>query len=250
VVRQAQAERPGNGPGASVEKANGGALAARQPTPATLNRKLPLRDQIYELIRGRIIIGELRPGQAINEIEIARDLGVSRTPVREAVKRMSDEGLIKVFAQTGTFVAEISPAAVEEAYVIRSALELESVRRAASTMTSAHAEALEDIVAMHATAISRRRYADAIRLDDRFHRYIAEINELSMLWRAVDISKAQMDRGRYLAIPQPGWGEMTIKEHRAIVAALGTRKSALAVRAMREHLETSLGNILSLLNEL
>lgn len=195
-----------------------------------------------------MIIGELRPGQPVNEIEIAHQLGVSRTPVREAVKRMSDEGLIKVFAQTGTFVAEISSAAIEEAYVIRSALELESVRRAAGNMTDQHVEALEDIIAMHAVAISRKRFADAIRLDDQFHRYIAEINKLAMLWRAVDISKAQMDRGRYLAIPQPGWGDLTIKEHRAIVSALAARKATLAVKAMRQHLESSLRNILSLLD--
>jgi DNA-binding GntR family transcriptional regulator len=100
---------------------------------------------------------------------------------------------------------------------------------------------------MHEVAISRQRFTDAIRLDDQFHRYIAEINDLSMLWRAVDISKAQMDRGRYLAIPHPGRGEMTITEHKAIVSALRSRKAPAAVKAMRDHLDTSLHSILSLL---
>ena len=71
-----------------------------------LDRKSPLRDQIYQLVRTLIIIGQLRPGQPVNEVEIAEQLGVSRTPVREAVKRLSDESLINVYAQTGTFVAE------------------------------------------------------------------------------------------------------------------------------------------------
>jgi DNA-binding GntR family transcriptional regulator len=214
-----------------------------------LDRKLPLRDQIYDVIRGRIIIGQLRPGQAVNEIDIAKQLGVSRTPVREAVKRISDEGLIDVFAQNGTYITEISRDALKEAYIIRSALELESVRRAAGKMTPEHEEALEDNIAMHEMAITRRRYADAIRLDDQFHRYIAEINGFSMLWRVVDISKAQMDRGRYLSIPRPGSGDITIEQHKAIVAALHDRKPAAAVKAMRSHLNTSLQNTLSLLDD-
>ena len=68
-----------------------------------------------------------------------------------------------------------------------------------------------------------------------------------MLWRAVDISKAQMDRGRYLSIPRPGSGEITIAQHRAIVTALGARDPVLATEAMQTHLDTSLRNTLSLL---
>jgi DNA-binding GntR family transcriptional regulator len=214
-----------------------------------LDRKSPLRDQIYQVIRTLIIIGQLRPGQPVNEVEIAEQLGVSRTPVREAVKRLSDESLINVKAQTGTFVAKISRQALEEAYIIRNALELESIRRAAASMTPDHVEAMEDIIALHDTAITRKRYADAIRLDDQFHRYVAEINRLSMLWRAVDISKAQMDRGRYLALPKPGYGETTITQHRAILSALADRDEPRAMEAMRDHLDTSLRNTLTLLGD-
>jgi len=214
-----------------------------------LDRKSPLRDQIYQVIRTLIIIGQLRPGQPVNEVEIAEQLGVSRTPVREAVKRLSDESLINVYAQTGTFVAKISRQALEEAYIIRNALELESVRRAAAGMTPEHVEAMEDIIGLHDTAITRKRYADAIRLDDQFHRYVAEINRLSLLWRAVDISKAQMDRGRYLALPKPGYGETTITQHRAILSALADRDEARAMEAMRDHLDTSLRNTLTLLGD-
>ncbi|MCX5569838.1 GntR family transcriptional regulator [Kaistia sp. K-TC2] len=215
-----------------------------------LDRKSPLRDQIYQLVRTLIIIGQLRPGQSVNEVEIAEQLGVSRTPVREAVKRLSDEGLINVYAQTGTFVAGISRDALEEAYVIRNALEVESVRRAAAKIRKEHLEELEDIIGQHQTAIGRKRYTDAIRLDDQFHRTIAEINNLSMLWRAVDISKAQMDRGRYLALPRPGSGETTIAQHQAILAALAARDGDRAMEAMRVHLDTSLRNTLSLIGDI
>jgi len=102
----------------------------------TLNRAIPLRDQIYLLVRKAIVTGKISPGSPINEVEIATRLGISRTPVREAVKKASDEGLVDVFAQNGTFVADISRKQVEEAYIIRIALELESIRRAASVIST------------------------------------------------------------------------------------------------------------------
>ena len=214
------------------------------PETPSLNRTLPLRDQIYQYIRGLIVSGQLRPGEVINEVAIGEQLGVSRTPVREAVKRISDEGLVNVFAQTGTFVAPISLKGLEEAYVIRNALEMESAKRAASKLTTAHAEILEDNIVAHELAIARAKYGEAIRLDDVFHRTIAEINDFSMLWRAVDISKAQMDRGRYMSIPKPGAGEVTIQQHRLILKALQRHDGAAAAAAMRDHLNTSLRNAL------
>jgi DNA-binding GntR family transcriptional regulator len=216
--------------------------------PSDVDRKAPLRDQIYELLRMRIIIGKLRPGQVVNEIEIARQLGVSRTPVREAVKRIGDEGLIVVRAQNGTFVSEFSRNALDEAYLIRTALEVESVKKAVANLRPQDLERLEDIIVAHEAAIRRARYAEAIRLDDMFHRQIAEASGLTMLWRAVDISKAQMDRGRHLALPHPGMGEVTIAQHREILDALQSRDKARAVRAIKDHLGTSLSNTLVMLD--
>ena len=121
------------------------------------------------------------------------------------------------------YVAAISRRQVEEAYIIRTALELESVARASSLITPAHINDLEDIVRAHARAFERKQFDEAIVCDDQFHRYIAEINGLSMLWRAVDISKAQMDRCRHLAaVSAPIYGTRTIAQHRAIIRALET----------------------------
>lgn len=216
---------------------------------ARIDRVTPLRDQIYQIIRGAIVTGRLKPGDSIDEVAIARYLGISRTPVREAVKKISDECLIEVRAQSGTHVAAINRRQVEEAYIIRTALELESVARASSLVTPAHIHDLEDIVRGHARAFDRRQFDEAVIRDDDFHRYIAGINGLSMLWRAVDISKAQMDRCRHLAaISAPAYGHRTIAQHRAIIRALktGDRKAPLA--AMRDHLDASLANALKLLD--
>lgn len=215
---------------------------------AAIDRVTPLRDQIYHIIRGAIVTGRLKPGDSIEEAEIARYLGISRTPVREAVKKISDEHLIEVRAQSGTYVAAISRRQVEEAYIIRTALELESVARAAPLITPAQLNDLEDIVRGHARAFEHKLFDEVITCDDQFHRYIAEINGLSMLWRAVDISKAQMDRCRHLtAIAGPAYGTRTIAQHRAIIRALKSGSREAPLIAMREHLDASLTNALKLL---
>jgi DNA-binding GntR family transcriptional regulator len=217
---------------------------------ATLNRALPLRDQIYALVRRAIVTGKLAPGALVNEIEIADKLGISRTPVREAVKKVSDEGLIEVRAQAGTFVSAISRKQVREAYIIRIALELESVRHAAEIVTDAQIQHLHDLVDIHETMVRRSRFHDAIVCDDDFHRAIAEVSGFSMLWKVVDMTKAQMDRCRLLSLPSPGAGKKTIAQHRAIVRALAAHDSETAEQAIRTHLETSLGNTLELLEKI
>ncbi len=211
-----------------------------------LKRGVSLSDQVYQIVRGLIVSGRMRPGEAINEAALAARLGVSRTPVREALQRISDEGLIEVLAQNGTFIAPISRKALEEAYLIRTALETESASRAAGRLTAAAAEAFADNIAAHELAIVRRRFVEAIRLDDAFHRMIAEVNGLHMLWRAVDISKAQMDRGRHLAIPETGLGAVTIRQHRLILEAMQAGDACQAAQRMREHLATSLQNTLEI----
>ena len=214
-----------------------------------LDRRAPLRGQIYGIVRRLIVTGRLRPGDAVSEPLIAMRLGVSRTPVREAVKRLSDEGLIDVFAQSGTFVTEISRRAIEEAFVIRAALELESVARAARQMDARHAASLTGIMRRHEDNLADGRFADAIDADDEFHRYIAEINQMRMLWRAVDISKAHMDRGRMLVLPEPGKAAQTLRQHARILDALIARDVEESVEAMRSHLGVTRDNILDRLAE-
>jgi DNA-binding GntR family transcriptional regulator len=213
-----------------------------------LSRQLPLSDQVYTLIRKAIVMGNLPPGAPLKEPDIAGRLGISRTPVREAVKRVSDEGLIEVFAQHGTFVSGIRRAEVEEAYIIRIALESESVERAAAVITPRQLQDIEDIHQAHETAVRRARYDEAIARDDALHRAIAEVNGLHKLWKVVDVTKAQMDRCRLLSLPDPGAGLETIAQHRSIIDALRAGHPERARQAMKQHLATSLRNTLRYLD--
>jgi DNA-binding GntR family transcriptional regulator len=215
---------------------------------ARVDRKRPLRDQIYELIRNLVLTGKIGPGEIVDEKLIAAQLKVSRTPVREAVKKLSDEHLIDVIAQSGTRAALIDRHEVEQAYIIRRALEMESAAQAAKLMTPAHADSLADILMAHARALERKDYILAIAVDDRFHRTISEISNLPRLWRAVEISKAQLDRCRHMMLLHAGEGEATLEEHREIIRGLNSGDPEKARAAMAYHLERAFGNAAKVLD--
>jgi GntR family transcriptional regulator, rspAB operon transcriptional repressor len=208
-----------------------------------LDRRTPLREQIYKVVKKLILSGAIAPGGIIDEKEIASLLKVSRTPVREAVKKLSDERLVDVVAQSGTRASLIDPNEVREAYMIRKVLEVESAAQAAPRMTGGHADSLSDILLTHARALERKDFSEAIDRDDEFHRKIAEIAELPRLWQTVEISKAQLDRCRHLMIPRAGEGEITLEHHRAIIRALVSKNAEFAREAMRVHLDRSYDNI-------
>jgi GntR family transcriptional regulator, rspAB operon transcriptional repressor len=215
-----------------------------------LDRRRPMRDQIYPLIRDLILAGSIKPGDAIDEKAIAMQLSISRTPVREAVKKLSDEHLVDVVAQSGTRAARVDAKEIEQAYLIRRALEMESAAQAASHMIDGHAESLNDILSLHERALEQHKFANAIALDDSFHRQIAHIAELPRLWHMIEISKAHLDRCRHMMLPRAGEAAATLEQHREIIRALNTRKPDLAREAMRNHLDTSYAGIAKMVAEL
>jgi GntR family transcriptional regulator, rspAB operon transcriptional repressor len=203
---------------------------------AKLDRRRPMRDQIYPLIRELILTGQIAPGEILDEKAVAGQLRVSRTPVREAVKKLSDEHLVDVVAQSGTRVASIDAHEIEQAYLIRRALEMESAAHAAPRMTEAHAENLTDILLLHERAIEQKSFVKAIAIDDNFHRTVAQIADMPRLWHMVEISKAHLDRCRHMLLPRAGEAAATLEQHRELIRALNTRDGEAAREAMRNHL--------------
>jgi GntR family transcriptional regulator, rspAB operon transcriptional repressor len=166
------------------------------------------------------------------------------------VKKLSDEHLVDVVAQSGTRAARIDVKEIEQAYLIRRALETETAAHAAPRMNDSHAESLNDILKLHERAIEQRKFVQAIAIDDSFHRYIAQIAELPRLWHMIEISKAHLDRCRHMLLPRTGQAAATLEQHRTIIRALNTKKSEAAHDAMRDHLDTSYSNVAKLLSEL
>ncbi|MGB9142089.1 MAG: GntR family transcriptional regulator [Aestuariivirga sp.] len=207
-----------------------------------------MRDQIYPLVRRMILTGSIKPGAVIDEKAIAAQLNVSRTPVREAVKKLSDENLVEVVAQSGTRAARIDRDEIAEAFLIRRALESESAAQAATRMTQSHVDRLDDILMLHARALERKKYVEAVERDDDFHRYITDISSLPRLWRAIEISKAQLDRCRHMMVPRAGEAEATLKMHSLVIKGLKSGDPERAAKAMREHLETAYRSTIAVLD--
>ena len=213
-----------------------------------LDRSRPLRDQIYPMIRGLILTGVIAPGEVIDEKAIAAQLLVSRTPVREAVKRLVDEHLVDVVAQSATRAARMDRKEIEEAFLIRRALEMESAAQAALHMRQEHADLLHDILARHERAVDRRQYVEAIAQDDAFHRAITEISDLPRLWSTIEISKGQLDRCRHMMLPRAGQAEATLEQHREIIRALNSHDPAKAAAAMKAHLDAAYRSTVAVLD--
>ncbi len=192
---------------------------------------------VYADLRAQILSLERRPGEPILESQIASAYGVSRTPVREAILKLADEGLIEIFPQSGTFAARIPIAALPEAIVIRKALEETSARFAAERASRSQMVAIAAILERQretALAANREAFHSA---DEAFHAAIADAGGYPGVWRLVQQVKVHVDRYRRLTLPQEGRMARVITEHAAILTMIEARDAAGASVAMAAHLD-------------
>jgi GntR family transcriptional regulator, rspAB operon transcriptional repressor len=200
---------------------------------------VPKTEQIYRVLRKSIIRLERPPGVALSEKDICAVFGVSRTPVREAIQRLAEEDLVDVFPHSGTYVSRISFKEAEEGFVIRNALEIESVRRASICITDAQIVDLQNIIKRMRQILSEQRLKDYIDEDDALHESIAAYSALPRIWKFINLAKVHLDRMRQLSAPVPGHLAEVTEQHAAIVHALSRRNAQQAELAMRIHLESS-----------
>lgn len=192
---------------------------------------------IYDRLRHEIVSMARLPGQPISDAQIALEHGVSRTPVREALLKLADEGLVDIFPQSGMRVARIPVAALPEAILIRKALEETTARLAAECANAAQISALRDLVKAHEQAMRAQDRHAFHEADEAFHATLAQMSGLSSVWSLIQTAKVQVDRYRRLTLPQPGRFRRVIAEHRRIVAAVAKRDGVAAAAAMGAHLD-------------
>lgn len=206
----------------------------------------PARVHVYAALRQAIVRGELEPGRRLSENELAGELGVSRTPVREALARLRDDGLVNVVPQLGTFVSPISWQAVGDAQFIREALECAAVRQAAEAATD------EDVGRLHENLESQERSRAAkdfeafYVLDDDFHRALCDLSGHPTVWRVSERAKSHLNRIRRLSLGLPNYLPQMIEEHRAVVAAVAEQDADEAEALLRHHLRMVLREVPSL----
>ena len=193
--------------------------------------------RVYAQLRQRIVEMTLVPGTRIVERDIADELGISRTPVHEAVQRLADEGLIEVVPRSGTFVARIPLDALEEAMLVRNALEAAIIEKAAERRSNEGMARLHAILELQAAAVEATDLRAFHRTDEMFHAALAELSGYPGVWPIILQAKTQIDRCRQLTLPLAGRMGEVLVEHRAVVEAIASGDPAQAVRAMREHLD-------------
>lgn len=221
------------------EQADGENVAAEPANDVleAINIRLPIAPQVYERVRRAIITLAMLPSEALSEKELSLQLGVSRTPVREALIRLADEGLIDILPQRGSFVAPIRIKDVEEAQFIREALEVAVIRRLAGQCSPQFLAAIKANLSQQEVAVANGNGDLFLELDEAFHRSFCEEAGLSKSWRVIQTVKLQMDRVRYLSLPDPSHLKTLLSQHWEIVHAIERGEPDLASSAMSAHLK-------------
>ncbi len=207
---------------------------ANQPVIAG-TRQTSISLRVYETVRNAIVQLQLRPGHLLSEAELARQMGVSRQPVREAFIKLAEAGLVEVRPQRGTFVKLISIREVQNSRFIRESIELAVVRKAAELIDSAGIADLRELVAAQQVALAGT-LGDFMRLDDDFHCAIAAHGGVEHAWRHIVSLKAQLDRVRFLGFPAATPRPQVVAQHTEVVDALERNDPDAAVKMMHKHL--------------
>jgi GntR family transcriptional regulator, rspAB operon transcriptional repressor len=210
---------------------------------------LPKTAQVYDVIRRAIVGLAMPPGSVINEKTICEQLGISRTPLREAILKLSDEHLVVIVPNSGTYVSKIDLQTVFDGQLIRDALEMKVVRLAAVKMSSTFDHKLDFNMYQQERLAAAFDYDGFYELDEAFHSMICEFGASARIWKVVHGAKAQLDRIRRLAFPVPRHLEIILAEHSAIATALRVRDPDAAAAAMKVHLDRVFETIRTLLGQ-
>ena len=196
--------------------------------PIRLDAYKPLREVVSETLRQAIQDGVLKPGERLMEIPLAEELGVSRTPIREAIRKLELEGFVVMVPRRGTYVANISLKDITQVFEIRSALEELAAGLAAERITEEEIETLE-----------RMLVEIGDHMDVEFHEVLYRASRNERLADIVHNLREQTYRFRSFSMNQPGRLRKTWEEHRQLVEAIASHNAAQARKLARIHMEHS-----------
>jgi len=201
-----------------------------------------LYEEVAERLRQRIFNRELEPGSWIDELKIADELGISRTPMREALKVLAAEGLITMKVRRGAYVTEVSDKDLSDVYHLLSLLEADAVAVVAERASEAQLAELEQLhQELEAAAREPERLRERFfQINERFHMRLLDIADNRWRDQMVSDLRKVMKLNRHNSLLKTGRVQESLLEHRAILAALQARDPALAARRMREHFDNGL----------
>ena len=202
-----------------------------------INQKLSIAPQIYGFLHEAIVLLRFHPGQIIKEKDISERLGFSRTPVREAILRLEDEGLVEIFPQRGTYISKISIEAVYESQFIRETIESATVKNAIKYGTDDLFDEIKRINKEYRDSLRSDDYVKLYQIDEDFHRTIATFCHKKRLWRMINLAKTDMDRVRLLSLKVPQRPFQVIEEHEKIYDSIIKKDENSAEKALKVHLQ-------------
>ncbi|MCF2871181.1 GntR family transcriptional regulator [Octadecabacter sp. G9-8] len=191
-------------------------------------------DQVFDALYGAIISVELPPGTKVSEAELAKELDVSRQPVRDAFFRLSNLGFLSIRPQRATLITQISRRAIRDALFTRTALEVECLRQALAKNKSRLIAALDANIQLQHGALSQDA-AKFYALDEAFHELICTVSGHDHVWPLIREQKGHLDRLRFLSLSHKRQ-QFVVAEHSEILGAIMTGVGADAELRLRAHI--------------
>ncbi len=202
-----------------------------------MNDYLPLRDVVFQTLEQAILLGQLKPGERLMEIHLANRLGVSRTPIREAIRKLEQEGLVVNIPRRGAHVAEITKKDLSDVLEVRSALEELAAELACDRITDEELAELREACANFISAIENNNLEQSVRQDIALHDVIYKASHNDRLIQMATNLRMQMYRYRIEYLKDASVHPVLIREHRTLVDCIERRDVAGAKKVMRSHIE-------------
>ncbi len=204
-----------------------------------------LRIRVFNALENAILDGEYTEGDSLNEIKLSQELGVSRTPVREALMQLELEGLVENIPNKGAVVVGISEKDIEDIYAIRIRIEGLASRLSAEKINEDELKALEKIVDLQEFYLTKNDVEQIWRLDGDFHKIIYDSSRSRPLRSTLSSFHNYIKRARDISVKVEGRAEKSVAEHRAILEAIRSGNGALAEQLTAEHIANAKENLLA-----
>jgi DNA-binding GntR family transcriptional regulator len=221
-------------------------IAGRRTAPRSakrLDRDRQAAPQVFERLRGMIISLALPPGSALSRAELAAQFGVSSTPIRDALMRLEEEGLVDVFPQYATVVSRVDVRLAQQAHFLRQAVELEIVRGLAISHHEAFVTELNAAIARQQQFAKAGEFEKFMAADNEFHAQLYATADKQDIWTLVKSRSGHIDRLRRLHLPSPGKAQDIVRHHKLIVRAIDAGDPDEAQKHLRTHLSGTLSEL-------
>ncbi len=214
-----------------------------------VNEYLPLRDVVFNTLRHAILRGEMEPGERLMEIQLAQKLGVSRTPIREAIRKLELEGLVVMIPRKGAEVAHITEKDMRDVLEVRCTLEELAVTLACRNVTDERIEELKVANKVFEAAIISKDVVNIVDADVQFHDIIYAMTDNARLIQIINKLREQMYRYRLEYVKDARTHSILISEHNDIIEQLRKKNVDSAKNVVRQHINNQEKGIVRLLNK-